>query len=170
MAWIHILMVILPLSCFISIAAVASNILYQSLNDYDYVHDAPGETHIPVHAAALEALALTADTALSIGLLLNRVGAYNSWRAFFGSVLPEVYLVIILAARSWAIAQSSHWAGHLELHSAALYAVRFSCAVIATGYSWYMAPGWLSGWLGPARLLLLSTLILVQPLPSLLSQ
>lgn len=109
---------------------------------------------------------MTADTALTISLFLRGFGAYKSWKAL-GSVLPEVYLVILLVARNQLIGSESFWAAHLQLHSVALYAVRFSCAVVAVVYSYIMSPATRSIGLGGARLLFLGTLVVAQPLQQL---
>ncbi|KAH6657014.1 hypothetical protein BKA67DRAFT_553976 [Truncatella angustata] len=159
MAWIQIILIILPASCFVSLAGLTYTFLGHSLHDYTTLAD--NQAHAAIHIP--ETLALTADTLLSISLFIRGFGAYKSWKGL-GSVLPEVYLVVLLAARAWFAAESPFWTAQLQSHSAALYAVRFSCAVVAAGYSYYMRPGRRSIGLGAARLLLLGTLIWTQPL------
>ncbi|ETS75042.1 hypothetical protein PFICI_13526 [Pestalotiopsis fici W106-1] len=160
MAWINIISIILPASCLISLAVLLHTQQSVITNDYELVPDLSNSPEIP----APEVWALLADTALTMALFVKGHGGYKSWSALAGSVLPEIYLVVLLAARFWVGGQSPFWADHLRLHAAALYAGRFCCGFVASIYSAYMLPISNMSWLGPARILLLGTLVWSQPL------
>jgi hypothetical protein len=97
-----------------------------------------------------------------MGLVVYRVGNYGSWKSL-GCVLPEFYLVLLLATRGF-VNPLSEWSAILQLHSAALYVVRWCCALIAATYSMYWRPGVLSFVLGTARVVFLTSMVLAQPL------
>ncbi|KAI0170555.1 hypothetical protein BJ166DRAFT_198151 [Pestalotiopsis sp. NC0098] len=156
MAWINIISIILPASCVASLSVLLYTSQWAAAQD-ENLHNPPA---IP----ASEIWALLADTTLTMALFLRGFGGYKSWWALGGSVLPEVYLVVLLAARALAGGQSVFWADHLQSHSAALYAIRFSCGFVASVYSAYMLPMGNMFWLGPARVFLLGTLVWAQPL------
>ncbi|KAF7539689.1 hypothetical protein G7054_g1978 [Neopestalotiopsis clavispora] len=160
MAWINIISIILPASCIASLAVLLYAQQNFVTNDYELALELQGSPEIPTP----EVWALLADTTLTLALFIRGYGGYRSWSALGGSVLPEIYLVVLLAARFWAAGQSPFWADHLRLHAAALYAVRFCCGLVASVYSAYMLPMGRMFWLGPARVFLLGTLAWSQPL------
>lgn len=76
------------------------------------------------------------------------------------SLLPELYLVVLLIARRFlAYNVDDLWAAETERHSAGLYIVRFCCAVVAAVYSFYYQRTVGSFVLGAVRTGLLGTLV-----------
>lgn len=113
---------------------------------------------LPPRALGLETAALIADTTITFGLIAYSFGSYAGWGSL-DSVLPEIYLVLLLVGRRWTAAEMPDLSAHLQLHSALLYGVRWVCAVLASTFSTIHSPKPFNVYLGTARVVLLTTLV-----------
>lgn len=109
---------------------------------------------------ATEVVPLASDTLLTIALSYQNFGGYGSWKGL-ASLIPELYLNVLWVVRLLlAYRVDDLWAAQVQRHSAALYVVRFSCAIVAASYSAYVQPTRQVVGLGLARVALLGTMVL----------